>query len=85
MPEPTKPKKPTKAQAVRFLKRIDEDEDARKLLTKAHEAAMKAGKKLGYEFTPAQLERALVEKWGVPKNREGMDHPYTCCFSESLL
>jgi len=72
----------SKASAALFLKRIDEDEQARK---SSSDAAVKVGKDLGYKFTSKELEKALIEKWGIPKNREESDHPYTCCFSESLL
>jgi predicted ribosomally synthesized peptide with nif11-like leader len=62
-----------------FLEKLDTDKKLKKELLHAGKHVLALAKKHGHTFTAKELEGAMLEKWGPPKNREGMDDPYTCC------
>lgn len=65
--------------AENFLKHLERDEKL-KGEVRALSHIEELGRKHGYNFSNADLDRALQKKWGKPEKREeGEADPFTCC------
>jgi predicted ribosomally synthesized peptide with nif11-like leader len=68
--------------AERFLEDVDSKPDLRAELARS-QAVVNFAKEHGYNFSNADLNQALKQKWGDPEKRKGQPDPFTCCcFSE---
>jgi predicted ribosomally synthesized peptide with nif11-like leader len=65
--------------AEKFLEKLENDKKMRDAV-KALPHVVAVGKEHGFEFTNAELSRALKKKWGSPeKRKDKRSESFTCC------
>lgn len=69
--------------ARRFIERVDEDADFRRIMMEASEEMLRRAREHGFDFSREDLHHAMAERWSETKEFWRKPHvEFFCCLSK---